>query len=222
MEVEQGEIFELPVMISNVEGIQSLQMNFNYDTEVLTALEVTNLVSEMNSSYFIDEDAGIIKIATAGTEALNDDMTIVKLKFKVNEDIGSGFETQVEGTFFMANELDLTENIHNGTIVINGFATGISNYDKGSAGFSCYPNPFNKQLNIEYTVVNNNENITIEIFDIFGKLVYIFADGPHNAETYTVQWDGANQHGNPLQNGIYFLRMNTEGQVKIQKIQIVR
>ena len=222
MDVQPGDIFELPVQISNVEGIFGMQMTFNYDPEYLTAIEVTNLAAEMNSSFYIDEVSGTIKIACAGAEALNGDMTIVNLKFKANEDIGLATETQVEGMYFMANETDLTGNIHNGTIMINGFATGIYNETNSVETLNCYPNPFNNELNIKYTVINDNEKISIEIYDIFGKLITTIVDGNHRAESYQLSWDGSDAYGNPLQNGLYFIRMNTNNEVKILKIQIVR
>ncbi len=149
-------------------------------------------------------------------------MTIVNLKFKVNENIGLGTETQIEGTYFMANETDLTGNMHNGTIMINGFATGINTETNSVETLNCYPNPFNDELFINYTVINDNENVTIEIYDIFGRFVSEIVDGNHKAESYQLRWDGSDVNGNPLQNGLYFIRMNTNDKVKILKIQIVR
>lgn len=222
LNVEQGEIFELPVYISNVDGIFGMQMSFNYDPQYLTALEVTNLASGMNTSNYIDEENGTINIALAGIESLNTDMTIVNLKFKANEDIGLGTETQIEGTYFMANETDLTANMHSGTIMINGFATGINIETNSVETLNCYPNPFNDELNIKYTVVNDNEKVTIEIYDIFGRLITVIVDGNHKAESYILRWDGSDAYGNPLQNGLYFIRMNIKDNVKILKIQIVR
>ena len=78
------------------------------------------------------------------------------------------------------------------------------------------------ELNIEYTVINNNVNVSIEVFDIFGKLVTVIVDGNHTDESYLLRWDGSDEYGNLLQNGLYFIRMNTQDKVKILKIQIVR
>ncbi len=65
-----------------------------------------------------------------------------------------------------------------------------------------YPNPFNAQisLNIASSAIND---ITIEIFDITGRLIKRFENVNSNIP---VIWDGRNEGGQPVSSGVYFAR----------------
>ena len=215
--VEPGEEFDLPISISNVSGVYAMQTNISYDPQYLTAINVESLLSEMNCSFHIDEEAGLINIALAGIESLESDMTIANLKFIATEEMGLAIETQVNAEFFMANETDLTWNVKNGTVVINGLTIGFGETDKENYSIlSCYPNPFNDKMTIKYTVQSEG-NVQIIVYDMYGKMVAEIANGNHVAETYQVHWNGEQ-----LNSGTYFIRLLSGNEVKTEKIQLVR
>jgi len=220
--VEPGEEFDLPLSISNVSGVFAMQMTINYNPEYLTALDVENLIPGMNAAYKIDEEAGLINIAFAGIESLESDMTIANLKFIATEEMGLAIETPVEAEYFMANETDLTWNVHNGTVMINGLATGYEEFNEENAKLlSCYPNPFSDHLTIEYTVQQEG-NAQIAVYDMYGKMVAEIANGRHAAETYQLNWNGEDLNGIRLNRGTYFVRILTGSKVETEKIQLVR
>ena len=65
---------------------------------------------------------------------------------------------------------------------------------------SVYPNPVEDQLLV--SVENNNQNVTIQIFDVDGRLVY---QANFNGNTYLVNM-------NPFEAGVYILKLqNGEG-----------
>ena len=220
--VEPGEEFSIPLSISNVSGVFSMQLTIQYDPQYITALDVESLLPGMNSAFKIDEQTGTINIAFAGIESLESDMTIANLRFKAKEELGLAVETMVEAEYFVANETDLTWNVHNSTVIINGLATGLIDNNNRDKQLVCYPNPFTDQLTIEYSVQQDGDKVFIGIYDLFGQLVAEIVNGKHASETYQLTWKGTNSTGSNLKNGTYFLRF-TSGETSItKKIQIVR
>lgn len=220
--VNPGDEFVIPVSISDVSGVYSMQMNIQYDPEFLTALEIENQLSQMNIASHIDPESGLISVAFAGIESLESDLTIANITFKATENVGLATETEIEAEFFMANETDLSWNVHNGIVMINGLSTGLIDQNSSDQIMFCYPNPFTDQLTIDYNVQHDGDNVSIAVYDLFGKLVAEIVNGNHASETYKLRWNGTDANGSNLKNGIYFLRF-TSGETSItKKIQIVR
>ncbi|MFQ5511853.1 MAG: FlgD immunoglobulin-like domain containing protein [Candidatus Krumholzibacteriia bacterium] len=69
-----------------------------------------------------------------------------------------------------------------------------------------FPNPFNPQTTIEYTV-GAKAMVSIEIFDASGALVTRLHQGDREAGTYRAEWDGRDGAGRPVASGIYFYRL---------------
>ena len=220
-EVNPGDEFALPISISNVSGLYAMEMTISYNPEIINATDVVCLIPGMNVSFKINQEAGTIKIAFAGIESLEYDMDAANIVFKVNDGV-TNITTPVSAKYFMANETDLSWNVTDGSVSIKGFTTGVNNIINENKMLSCYPNPFTKNLNITYTVVNENENIYIAIYNIYGEKVDEIAKGKHSATTYSIVWNGKNTKGTILPNGTYFIRMIAGSNIESQKIQIVR
>jgi flagellar hook assembly protein FlgD len=153
---------------------------------------------------------------------LESDLTFVNIHFKANENAPS-ITLPIEGTFFMANESNLTENITNGSVTISGFATGIENNITGTDNMlACYPNPVKDELTIDYTVENEGDNVSITVYDLFGQNVAEIVNGKHAAESYKITWNCNGQDGINLPGGTYLIRMIAGKKTVVQKIQIVR
>jgi hypothetical protein len=220
--VMPGEDFDLPLSLSNVDEVFAGQMTLSFDPEILDVIEIISLMPEMTVLSKIDQTNGTIHLTFAGVESLQSDLTIVNVRFKSKEYAPSG-ETIVEGKSFMANESELSGNITNGTVTINGFATGITDAAYGSEKLlNCYPNPLHDQLTVEYNVVREGDNVLISVYDLFGKMVAEVVNGKHEAESYSVTWNSQDGGGSALPNGTYLIRMTTGNQTEVQKIQIVR
>jgi len=90
-----------------------------------------------------------------------------------------------------------------------------------------YPNPFNPDVgvvNIRYSL-NKNANVTIEIYDVGSELVTtLIKDQPREKELeYSESWDGRNDQGNIVANGVYFyLITTTKGEKAVGKIAVLR
>ena len=222
-DVEPGEAFNLPLNIADVSGLYAMNMVIDYDPEYLEAINIESLLSGTNVIFDIDHSIGRINIAFAGVESMDYDMQIANIEFKASENITSGITTPVTAKYFMANETDLSWNVSNGSVSINGFATGLGNdYNDETSQLSCYPNPFSNHLNINYLVAENNQKVFIAVYDIYGQLVAEIANGVHDAASYKISWNGNDQRGLKLPNGTYFVRMISQNKVVTHKIQIVK
>lgn len=69
-----------------------------------------------------------------------------------------------------------------------------------------YPNPFNPSTTIMYAVPQESQ-VTVEIYDITGKLVTTLVDAKQVAGYHAVAWNGNNAVGSRVATGIYFYKM---------------
>lgn len=78
-----------------------------------------------------------------------------------------------------------------------------------------FPNPFNPLSTISYNVPERS-NVKIEIYSALGQIVKTLVDSRHPAGSYSVQWDGKDDHGRYVSSGAYFYRMAADnfGQTK--------
>jgi flagellar hook assembly protein FlgD len=61
----------------------------------------------------------------------------------------------------------------------------------------------------------------MRVFDLSGRLVRTLANEDMAAANHSVIWDGADDNGRPLGAGVYFCRLEAQGQVLTQKIMMV-
>jgi hypothetical protein len=93
---------------------------------------------------------------------------------------------------------------------------------------SNYPNPFNSQTTIVYTVANLGPipaQINIDIYDIIGRLVRRLVDGRKEVGIYRITWDGRNDSGSDCPSGIYFARIlqwNVDYMARHQKLVLMK
>ncbi len=79
---------------------------------------------------------------------------------------------------------------------------------------SNYPNPFNSQTTIIYTVANLGPlpaQINIDIYDIMGRKVRNLVNERRGAGKHRITWDGRNDSGSECPSGVYFARISQWG-----------
>jgi hypothetical protein len=81
-----------------------------------------------------------------------------------------------------------------------------------------FPNPFTENLNITYQIVGQNR-ADLKLYDVAGRLVKQF-DLPSNASSNHIIWDGVDDHGRTVPQGVYFLRIDNfdSGGIICQKV----
>lgn len=89
-----------------------------------------------------------------------------------------------------------------------------------------HPNPFTNKTEIRYELPAITY-ITISVYNLAGQLLRTLEDGYKKAGYYTITWDGKNEDGIKLKNGIYFCNVkaiikNEENLVDTKKMLLVR
>ena len=69
-----------------------------------------------------------------------------------------------------------------------------------------YPNPFNIQTTIEWTLPEPNP-VRLVVYDALGRQVRVLKDGTLDAGHHSVVWDGRNDAGSTLGSGLYFFQL---------------
>ncbi len=79
------------------------------------------------------------------------------------------------------------------------------------------PNPFINNTSISFSL-RNPGYITLDIYNILGRRVKSIYHKKMKPGTYDVPWDGKDNNGYFLSNGIYFIRLKTEEGFSIKKL----
>ncbi len=83
---------------------------------------------------------------------------------------------------------------------------------------AAYPNPFNPEVTVSFTIPVGSESITtLQVFDIQGRLVTNLHNQPTEAGSYSVTWDGSN-----AASGIYFIRLSSGPAVQMLRITLLK
>jgi len=86
----------------------------------------------------------------------------------------------------------------------------------------CYPNPFNTQTLISYSVGERGDKsrvwVSLGIYDLLGREVRNLVDAPQGSGSYRVFWDGKDWRGREVASGIYFSRLEAGGFVCARKM----
>lgn len=80
---------------------------------------------------------------------------------------------------------------------------------------TAFPNPFITETVIKFYVESGNfrDNATVKIFDNQGILIHLLYVPISHSGIYEVSWDGCNDHGNPVPNGLYTIQVMFNGKI---------
>jgi len=87
--------------------------------------------------------------------------------------------------------------------------TGVSAQPVGSLGKSkAYPNPFKENITIEYQLQQDGR-IEIQINNILGQKIKSLIKEDQQAGLKRVKWDGFDESGSLVNNGMYYITLRT-------------
>jgi hypothetical protein len=91
------------------------------------------------------------------------------------------------------------------------------------AEFALYqniPNPFNSRTTIVCDIPADG-TVSLQIFDVRGRLIRTLIDGHRVAGQLVVPWDGTDNQGQPVASGVYFYRLQAAGLEQSRKMAFV-
>ncbi len=92
----------------------------------------------------------------------------------------------------------------------------------GDVSISNYPNPFNPETNIAFTLPTQTA-VSIKVFNMLGQHVETLIDNESlSAGKHTVSWDGTDSSGDQVSSGIYFYRLETDNTVLSRQMILVK
>lgn len=83
------------------------------------------------------------------------------------------------------------------------------------------PNPFNPSSIIEL-ISFLKARVRLGVYDVSGRLVRVLVDDILDAGLHTVSWDGRSDGGLPAASGVYFYRLEAQGQSKTRTVVLLR
>ncbi len=87
---------------------------------------------------------------------------------------------------------------------------------------AAWPNPFNPHTTLSFSLPAAG-NISLDLFDVSGRLVRHLAGGAYSAGEHFTVWQGLDDAGKPVASGVYFSRLSLEdGAVTGGKLVLVR
>jgi hypothetical protein len=84
-----------------------------------------------------------------------------------------------------------------------------------------YPNPFNPSTTIDVSVASDSQ-ITLNIYDINGRLVSTLANDVYEAGYHSFVWNGLDQTGNKVSAGIYFYSLFAGEMTVTKKMMLMK
>jgi len=86
---------------------------------------------------------------------------------------------------------------------------------------SNYPNPFNPDTNIAYSI-NNAGKVSLEVYNIKGQLVKTLVNEQQEIGHYIVSWNGKDNSRKPVASGVYFYKMKTQNYNSTKKMILLK
>ena len=87
--------------------------------------------------------------------------------------------------------------------------------------FTACPNPAKLLTAIRYSLHAESE-VTLNLYDISGRLVKTFVNERKNAGNYSIIWNGTDDNGRKVGEGVYFCILKTDGKCLQKKIMLVK
>jgi hypothetical protein len=85
-----------------------------------------------------------------------------------------------------------------------------------------FPNPFNPETSISFTVDNSLNPVSIDIYNIRGQKVRSLVDDIFTTGDHSVVWNGTDDKGRSVGSGVYFYRMSTGDFTETRKMVLIK
>ena len=83
------------------------------------------------------------------------------------------------------------------------------------------PSPFRNEVVLRFDLPTAQQ-VKLEVFDVNGRRRVLLEEGPRTAGTHQLVWDGRDGHGDPIESGVYWMRLATAGEARTVRILRVK
>lgn len=144
-------------------------------------------------------------------------------------EIDVNFFTIVEGSYAAILEIDSNDPINPiSSIALEAEVLLVTDSNEKSNSLPTeftllpnYPNPFNPSTKITFGVPEESE-VRLEIFNILGKKVKILFQGKVKPAFHTFEWNGLDEFGNKVSNGVYFYKLTSKDFIEAKKMLLLK
>ncbi len=84
-----------------------------------------------------------------------------------------------------------------------------------------YPNPFNPETTIQFSIANKEETELI-VYNVKGQRVRTLIKDKLEAGKYTIRWQGENDTGKQVSSGVYFYKLKAGDFSSVQKMLLLK
>ena len=99
----------------------------------------------------------------------------------------------------------------------NGIQTPFVNSLSGN-----YPNPFNPETAIYFSVEFSSSLVNIEIYNLKGQKIKTLVNGIISAGIHSAIWNGTDENEKPVASGVYLYKMKTGNYVSTKKMILMK
>ena len=85
-----------------------------------------------------------------------------------------------------------------------------------------YPNPFNPTTMISFSIPQTSQFVKLAIYNLKGQKVTTLVGEVISAGRRSVAWDGKDENGNRVSQGIYFYKMDTSNYSQTKKMILMK
>ncbi|TSA26034.1 T9SS C-terminal target domain-containing protein [bacterium] len=223
-----GDTINIPVYADSSltgENVYSYQLQISFDAELLYAHSVLidGTISEsFGSPAFNNSVSGQVTIAGAGITPLSGSGVFLYIRFiPLQSGFSSILFTGSENNFFNEGAPGIV--FDNGSICIPSSIYEFQNNSSDFILYQNYPNPFSSSTTISFDSRTNLYGFAwIKIYNIKGQLIKVLSTKVGKGTgIHIVEWDGTDNQGIQVSNGMYFYRIESVRQLDYEMKKLI-
>jgi hypothetical protein len=203
---------DIPVLIEDATDVYSVEFEFAFDNGAYSFVEVRTAGVTGGSFMSFREEDGHVNVALASATPFSGGgrMAMIRLEKRPSSMPGTSIRPNLVRAM-------LNEGAPAVEIDSRGFNPVVENFRLGPVS----PNPFSQGTVIAFTAPGAAD-VSIDIYNVNGRLVRTVFGGRAEGGDHHVGWDGTDNRGARVARGVYFCRMNTEGFSATEKVVVLQ
>ncbi len=206
-------------------GIYAMQYAVTFPSTNVTAVNSTasGLVGAWSPNVLTRlPSAGRVEVTAAGSAAFaNNGTTVHGLLFTVSPTAPNNTSIPLTLVNVLCNEGAPIPQIVNGLILVR---TTTDAPAPGALAFALAPpepNPVRGPSRLEFSVPDGRAGVRLAVYGTDGRRVRMLHDGPLGDGAQSVAWDVADERGQRVPAGLYFVRLEWNGRSLSRKLAVV-